>query len=77
MALARIPYKTKMTRVMAIKIALSPAICLAGETPSGETKSGKKARKKSVSLGFRMLIRMPFTTIWTPLTLRSGLVQLE
>ncbi len=47
-----------------MKIILRRTICRIGDEASGETKSGKKAKKNMESLGLRMLIKNPLVIIW-------------
>lgn len=47
-----------------MKITLRRIIWSVGDETSGETKRGRKARKKIESLRLRMLIKKPLIIIW-------------
>jgi len=61
---AETPYKIKMINVMAINVKPRTSISKIGDTLSGETKSGRKAKKNIDSLGLRILIKKPFVVIF-------------
>ena len=66
------PYKMKMNNVIPINIMLRVSNKNIGDVVSGETKSGKKAKKNIESLGLRILIKKPFIAIRHKLFLVEG-----
>ena len=69
---AIIPYKTKMITVIAINTMLRTNISNIGDEVFGETKSGRKARKKIDSLGLRILSKKPLFAICQRPLLEEG-----
>lgn len=57
------PYRIKTINVIAMNRTLRINISNIGDELSGETNSGRKAKKNIDSLGLRILIKNPFVTI--------------
>ncbi len=57
---------------MNINVMPRTSISKIGDTLSGETKSGRKAKKNIDSLGLRILIKKPFIAIFHKPVLEEG-----